>query len=94
MAAQQSQNPGPETPTPASSTPELDGLPPELRGRFLEQIEADQGEVLKQATLTEDSWRGYLARLFNLSPNQTTFYEQLSLQAPALMMFVQRMFGI
>ena len=76
------------------SAPELDGLPPELRDRFLDQVAKDQGEVLKQATLTEDSWRGYLARMFNLSPNQTTFYEQLSMQAPGLMLFVQRMFGI
>ncbi len=80
-------------PTPGIGS-ELDGLPPELRDRFLQQIEADQGEVLKQATLTEDSWRGYLANLFNLSPNQATFYEHLSMQAPALMLFVQCMFGI
>lgn len=79
---------------PSDDAAALDGLPPELRARFLDQIETDRGEVLRQATLTEESWRNYLARLFNLSPNQATFYEQLSMQAPALMMFVQRMFGL
>ena len=69
-------------------------LPDDLLGRLEEQL-ASEGEAERAAALqSKESFVAYVGRLLRLNPGQTTFYEQLSQQAPALMTLLQRMFGI
>jgi hypothetical protein len=71
-----------------------DRLPDDLIGRLETQLASETAAERAAALQSQDSFIAYVGRLLNLNPGQATFYEQLSLQAPALMTLLQRMFGI
>ena len=66
----------------------------DIDARLLRQLESEGAAERQAALQTKESLLKYMAGWLHLDPNQSTFYAQLSMHAPALLTLFQRMFGI